>query len=1141
MADTSAVRDITAQLEQGVKDLFDSDKYAAYLQTISRFHNYSTRNTLLIHMQYPNASRVASYLSWKNNFNRQVKKGEHGIKIFAPVPHNETKEFEKLDPLTKRPIIGDDGQPVMETLMRQGVSFKTVNVFAYEQTTGEPLPELAEPLMGGVERYELFMDALRAVSPLPIVFEDLPPDTDGQCHFGDRIAIRNGMSEAQTVSAAIHEITHAKIHDRELNPDYEKKDRGQIETEAEGCAYVANFHFGVDTGANSFGYVAEYAKSKELKELQASLDTIRKTAGELIDGIDKEYRALAKERGIDLSVTAPARENAQGQATEANTQAMAAKPAPAAESALTMNYTETRAVGDTVLMPLLYEDGNLNRSGKRSKVKIEPPIGKYSLYSRDEGDAGYTYIMTNSGRLMMLGETSRLTEITEQKLDEHIKTLAAAFTEQLSDPDIWADFAGAAALNRIEDADVHNIPIRNKREEQYRQEQQARAAESKRERETHETAFNATIGEIADKHANGEKAEVEPDRYMNKNPLIALFAKHGVDLPLATKGWVNKNLKAIQIRDDGHNSFWLPKGVKVSETFSRAVRELRSRIIASRIPEKSQERESQPQIGMIGGTLAEIHSSGNVPTTPPPKQSVAKDLYTKLWEQFPRFMSKEYSYLRLEADGFEPLSLEWIGKDRFSLMHTYELNGDLCYDPDIVFEVDRNAHTANAVMFQQSVPPLYQERQDSGEWLSVGASGEQHTRSDRLGRKINDFANRWLDNIKEQGHIPVRANMEIDGEETQITFTKDGTPILPDAKESEPQCRDEEEAAGGDRTDREDRDEYGNWDGDPVPYYRRETAKEAEAASKPETSETPEKFAELDLSLPDQAWTQAEMFEYGYTETDMFPLSVGRAVELFDTNHPIYLLYPDNTEALALDKGEIITFSSEGFCGITKADWEMSPVYKAQLAIAENLSANSQAAKESDLLFGDECKFGIYQIKDAPGLRDFRFSNSDDLKRLNLRVERENYDLVYAGRLDIHDTQINLHKIFNDFNMDNPPDGYTGHSVSVSDVIVLQWRGEVSAHFVDSAGFKELARFTGNERERKITLTEQEVLAKAKANNQAHTAETAPAKQPPMSKAKTSLLGRLEANKLKVAQAKQAAVKPPQTERRTDDDRTIHG
>jgi hypothetical protein len=302
MADISAVKEITAKLEDGVRELFNSEKYAAYLKTMSRFHNYSTRNTLLIYMQYPNASKVGSYAFWKNNFNRQVKKGEHGIKIFAPVPHKETKEFEKLDPVTNRPIIGDDGQPVMETLQRTGISFKTVNVFAYEQTTGEPLPELIEPLSGDVEHYELFMDALRKVSPLPIVFEALPPDTDGFCFFGEKISIRSGMSQVQTVSAVIHEIVHSTIHDRELNPDVEKQDRYTLEIQAESCSYAVSTYFDIDTGANSFGYIAEYCRSREPKELQESLDVIRKTAAGLIERIDKEYRALAYERDIDLTV-----------------------------------------------------------------------------------------------------------------------------------------------------------------------------------------------------------------------------------------------------------------------------------------------------------------------------------------------------------------------------------------------------------------------------------------------------------------------------------------------------------------------------------------------------------------------------------------------------------------------------------------------------------------------------------------------------------------------------------------------------------------------------------------------------------------------------------------------------------------------
>jgi hypothetical protein len=434
---------------------------------MSRFHNYSTRNTLLIHMQYPNASKVASYLSWKNNFNRQVNKGEHGIKIFAPVPHNETKEFEKLDPATNRPIIGDDGQPIMETLQRTGVSFKTVSVFAYEQTSGEPLPELIEPLSGDVERYELFMDALRRVSPLPIVFEDLPPDTDGTCHFGEKISIRNGMSQVQTVSAVIHEITHATIHDRELNPDFEQKDRRTIEIEAESCSYAVAAYYKIETGANSFGYIAEFSRGREMKELQASLDVIRKTTAGLIDSIDKEYRALANERGIDL--TAQPSVSEQSEQSTAKT-AVVATARDFAD--ITPKHKETRAVGETVLMPLLFENGNLNRSGKRSKVTIEPPIGKYSLYSRDDGDTNNIYLMTDSGKLMNLGSRQYLNDlknVTEQKLDEYLTKMAAQFDAQLADPNEWADFQAAAVLDRIEDADAHNSPIRTQKEEQYAQ------------------------------------------------------------------------------------------------------------------------------------------------------------------------------------------------------------------------------------------------------------------------------------------------------------------------------------------------------------------------------------------------------------------------------------------------------------------------------------------------------------------------------------------------------------------------------------------------------------------------------------------------------------------------------------------------
>jgi hypothetical protein len=305
MANDNQMQDILAKLDEGVKSLFESDKYAEYLSVMSRFHNYSTRNTLLIFAQKPDAQRIAGYNSWKNNFNRQVKRGEHGIKILAPIPFNETKEFEKLDPDTKQPILDEHGQPVMETLMRMGARFKTVSVFDIGQTVGDPLPELAEPLTGDVARYELFMDALRAVSPLPIVFENLPPDVDGICRFGDKISIREGMSQTQTVAAVIHELAHAKFHDRQtLDLEGNPKSKRLEETEAESIAFVTAAKYGVETGANSFGYISLWQRDTEAKELQASLDIIRKSAGELIDAIDERYQALAKERGIDLSVVA---------------------------------------------------------------------------------------------------------------------------------------------------------------------------------------------------------------------------------------------------------------------------------------------------------------------------------------------------------------------------------------------------------------------------------------------------------------------------------------------------------------------------------------------------------------------------------------------------------------------------------------------------------------------------------------------------------------------------------------------------------------------------------------------------------------------------------------------------------------------
>ena len=309
MADKAAntknqVKEITDRLEEGVKNLFTGEKYLRYLQTMSRFHRYSTRNTVLIYMQKPDATLVAGYQAWQIKFGRHVKNGEAGIKILAPTPFTIKKEQQKLDPDTRNPILSADGLPETEEVEVHIARFKVIPVFDVSQTDGKPLPSLVEDLSGDVKHYELFMDALRAVSPLPIRFEEMEPGTDGVCRMGDSIGIRIGMSEVQTVSAVIHEITHAKLHDlvqmQQVDETAKPKDLRTEEVEAESVSYAVCQYYGIETAANSFGYLAEWSKTRELKELNASLDIIRKAAAELIDSIDENFRTLAKERGIDL-------------------------------------------------------------------------------------------------------------------------------------------------------------------------------------------------------------------------------------------------------------------------------------------------------------------------------------------------------------------------------------------------------------------------------------------------------------------------------------------------------------------------------------------------------------------------------------------------------------------------------------------------------------------------------------------------------------------------------------------------------------------------------------------------------------------------------------------------------------------------
>ena len=392
------LREITDGIEQGIKELFESEKYMRYLSVMSRFHRYSVNNTMLIYMQKPDATLVAGYNKWKAQFERHVKKGEHGITIIAPTPYKKKIEEQKLDPDTKAPILDKDGKIVTEEKEIEIPMFRPVKVFDVSQTDGKPLPELASSLSGNVPNYEAFMEALRRSAPVPITFEAMAADTDGYFSADhQKIAIRQGMSEVQTVSATVHEIAHSKLHNQKKiqiandeqyqeielfdkpglfsngrivrdnlpegvycydlrGSDYDpgepvcveervvvnhagsvlltdplelaengrlmlteeeglnfvggfstlaqflqeqKKDRHTEEVEAESISYAVCKYFGIETGENSFGYIASWSQGKELKELRASLETINKTSGTLISDIERHYKEICKERGID--------------------------------------------------------------------------------------------------------------------------------------------------------------------------------------------------------------------------------------------------------------------------------------------------------------------------------------------------------------------------------------------------------------------------------------------------------------------------------------------------------------------------------------------------------------------------------------------------------------------------------------------------------------------------------------------------------------------------------------------------------------------------------------------------------------------------------------------------------------------------
>ena len=531
------VREITDKLEQGIKELFESERFKEYLRTMSKFYNYSFNNTLLIAMQKPEATYVAGYTSWQRNFDRQVMKGEKGIKILAPAPYKAKEEREKIDPSTQKTVLDADGKPVTETVEVMRPAFKVVSVFDISQTDGKELPDIiVDELSGSVENYAAFFEALKQESPAPIAFEDIPGGAKG--YFSpveNRIAIQAGMSEIQTIKTAIHEIAHAKLHsidrpepeptwkivmisdggtkrdflsgftsETEANEAAERegwrfvdenrfewrleveedtsavqemrKDRHTKEVEAESVAYTVCQRYGIETSDYSFGYIAGWSSDKETKELKGSLETIRKTAAEMIDSIDAKLKVLLAEKAqsAEKDAEAPAepmseapiyRETAnyayEAGELEAYRASFAAneKCRDAIEAAITSNYGDNRLDADAAVKSVLEQfspervryvlantiqqkdfDGRIPQPLKEWAKSVEVCPENATRFVVDKANPGLTALFVDAFRQQTEPQKDVLSEKAEERDPEVVAwendeiTSSEVKTEEVKSP-----------------------------------------------------------------------------------------------------------------------------------------------------------------------------------------------------------------------------------------------------------------------------------------------------------------------------------------------------------------------------------------------------------------------------------------------------------------------------------------------------------------------------------------------------------------------------------------------------------------------------------------------------------------------------------------------------------------------------------
>ena len=1116
------IKEITDRLEQGITELFDSERYKEYLQVMSKFHNYSFNNTLLIAMQKPDASLIAGFNAWKNNFGRNVMRGEKGIRILAPSPYKIRQEVEKKDPQTGKTVTDSNGKPVTETKEIQIPAYKVVAVFDVSQTEGRELPTIgANELTGDVEQYEDFFAALEKTSPVPIGFEKIEGTAHGYYHLEEkRIAIDEGMSELQNLKTAIHEIAHAKLHDIDLNAPQqeqgERPDRRTREVQAESIAYTVCQHYGLDTSDYSFGYVAGWSSGRELAELKSSLETIRATAAEIINSIDGHFAELQKER-----------EAAKEQ--EAETEAA---PDLSAEPTVTILWSESDKLREGETIPLsrantlieALDEANLESPGyDKTAFRIDYVMNGIPDHYEGRQDLGdgdgslvehieqyHTHYLNNEQwdnyllqregkealeadkehRAMLLNEfvpylklhcnLSEMERIATEALqngDNLTPTETAYHTAmqayvsecrglinqgeynlppvpQLADFDVElqaykehvkeeiAQEAAAAGMTVEEYAangyEPYSTPEPEAVQTTEPQEPEKPETQEKTQEPESPVSEKADTPEQAEQTASEAPQTSTPEQpetsvtYYPINEAAARRAKEAISYSDYKPGsataeyrhYVDEAAELAARQKKRVDPSFHAKIDGLLDTYARKLAanmnkgyEITARVPSilitggSNFPVRKKEKQNaaadknMQEFTEIQGLLDKIRSTGMGGISADDPNAVEK-LESKLakLEQAQETMKAVNAYYRKNKtlDGCPHLSPEQIEKLKASMSGSYRAN-----------------------------PKPFESYQLSNN------NAEIHRLKDRIAA---------LTRRKEIGYV----GWEFDGGRVEANTTDNRLQIFFDEK---PDKEVREELKGNGFRYAPSAEAWQRQLNDNAIY-----AADRIKCIQPLTGERPtelQKRARQEAAAqkgaePEQPQEAAQDTEPGDASTPETFCKV-RQNPYSDSRENSYILQEYVTQDNGMAKlGDILYMGTPEKCRELLGKLEAGELTQGDV---KELYAKAQEAQPTTEPEKDT--FSIYQLKNGDDMRDYHFEPYDRLQAAGLSVEAANYDLIYTAELT---PGTSLEDIYTRFNIDHPAD-FKGHSLSVSDIVVLHQNGQDAAHYVDSFGYKEVPEF----------------------------------------------------------------------------------